>query len=291
MVWVNAVIQGVLVGGLYALLATGLSLSFGVMRLVNLAHGDLGMLAAYLSLAFVSMAGIGPLESLVVVVPLMMIIGYLLQRSLLNFTLRGEVLPPLLVTFGLAIIIQSGLLTVFSADSRGLNAGGIETASLTITDQIAVGWLSVVTLAVAVTILVALQLLLSRTGLGRALRAASDDGEAARIVGINNRHIYGVAMAIALGTVAIGGVFLGIRTTFGPADGPARLIFAFESVIIGGLGSLWGTLVGGIILGISQSIGGQISPAYQVLTGHLVFLAILLLRPTGLFSRPGARQS
>jgi branched-chain amino acid transport system permease protein len=291
MVWVNAVIQGILVGGLYALLATGLSLSFGVMRLVNLAHGDLGMLAAYLALAFVSVSGIGPLESLVVVVPLMMIIGYFLQRSLLNFTLRGEVLPPLLVTFGLAIIIQSGLLTVFSADSQGLNAGGIETASLTITDQIAVGWLSVVTLAVAVTILVALQLLLNRTGLGRALRAASDDGEAARMVGINNRHIYAVAMAIALGTVAIGGVFLGIRTTFGPADGPARLIFAFESVIIGGLGSLWGTLVGGIILGVSQSIGGQISPAYQVLTGHLVFLAILLLRPTGLFSRPGARQA
>jgi len=291
MEWVNAVVQGVLLGGLYALLATGLSLSFGVMRLVNLAHGDLGMLAAYLSLVSVSMVGIGPLESLVVVVPAVMILGYVLQRGLLNFTLRGGVLPPLLVTFGLAVIIQNALLTMFSADSQGLDAGPIETASLAITDQIAVGWLPLLTLAVAVGILVALQLVLSRTGLGRALRAASDDGEAARMVGINNRHIYAVAMAIALGTVAIGGIFLGIRTTFGPADGPARLIFAFESVIIGGLGSLWGTLVGGIILGISQTVGGQISPAYQLLAGHLVFLVILLLRPTGLFALPGAREA
>ena len=291
MEWVNAVVQGVLLGGLYALLATGLSLSFGVMRLVNLAHGDLGMLAAYLSLVSVSMVGIGPLESLVVVVPAVMILGYVLQRGLLNFTLRGGVLPPLLVTFGLAVIIQNALLTMFSADSQGLDAGPIETASLAITDQIAVGWLPLLTLAVAVGILVALQLVLSRTGLGRALRAASDDGEAARMVGIDNRHIYAVAMAIALGTVAIGGIFLGIRTTFGPADGPARLIFAFESVIIGGLGSLWGTLVGGIILGISQTVGGQISPAYQLLAGHLVFLVILLLRPTGLFALPGAREA
>ena len=291
MEWVNTVVQGVLLGGLYALLATGLSLSFGVMRLVNLAHGDLGMLAAYLSLVSVSMVGIGPLESLVVVVPAVMILGYVLQRGLLNFTLRGGVLPPLLVTFGLAVIIQNALLTMFSADSQGLDAGPIETASLAITDQIAVGWLPLLTLAVAVGILVALQLVLSRTGLGRALRAASDDGEAARMVGIDNRHIYAVAMAIALGTVAIGGIFLGIRTTFGPADGPARLIFAFESVIIGGLGSLWGTLVGGIILGISQTVGGQISPAYQLLAGHLVFLVILLLRPTGLFALPGAREA
>ncbi|MEK6190861.1 MAG: branched-chain amino acid ABC transporter permease [Chloroflexota bacterium] len=290
MEWANAVIQGVLLGGLYALLATGLSLIFGVMRLVNLAHGDLGMLAAYVSVVIVSVAGIGPLESLVVVVPVMMVLGYVLQRSLLNFTLTGGVLPPLLVTFGLSVIIQNAQLTIFSADSQGLDAGPIEIASLPITDQITVGWLPLLTLVVAVAILIGLQLLISRTRLGRALRATSDDGEAARIVGIDSRHIYGIAMAIALGTVAIGGVFLGIRTTFGPGDGPARLIFAFEAVIIGGLGSLWGTLVGGVILGVAQTVGGQISPAYQVLAGHLVFLAVLLFRPTGLFSRRGARQ-
>lgn len=289
--WLNAVVQGVLLGGLYALLATGLSLVFGVMRLVNLAQGDLTILAAFIALAIVESAGINPLLSLVAVVPLMMIGGYFLQRLLLNFTLERGVLPPILVTFGLAVILQNVLLNLYSADSQNLDAGAIEGGSLRLTDQLAIGWLPLVTLIVAVVVLVGLQLLISRTGLGRSLRATADDRDAASLVGIDARHIYGVAMAFALGTVAIGGVFLGIRTSFGPFDGPARLIFAFEAVIIGGLGSLWGTFVGGVILGVSQTLGGQISPAYQVLAGHLVFLAVVLIRPTGLFSRPGVRQA
>jgi branched-chain amino acid transport system permease protein len=291
MEWINAVVQGVLLGGLYALLATGLSLVFGVMRLVNLAHGDLGILAAFLALVVVEATGANAILSLVVVVPLMMAIGYVLQRLLLNRTLEGGVLPPLLVTFGLAVVLQNVLLTTFTADSQGLDAGAIERASLRLTDQLAVGWLPLLTLVVAVGILVGLQLLLDRTSLGRALRATADDAPAARLVGIDDRHIYAIAMAIALGTVAIGGVFLGIRTTFGPLDGPARLIFAFEAVIIGGLGSLWGTLVGGIILGVAQALGNQIDPAYQILAGHLVFLAVLLLRPSGLFARPTRRAA
>jgi branched-chain amino acid transport system permease protein len=291
MEWLNAVVQGVLLGGLYALLAIGLSLVFGVMRLVNLAHGDLGILAAFLALAVVNATGINTLLSLIVLVPLMMTVGYVLQRGLLNWTLPGGVLSSVLVTFGFAVVLQNGLLTIFTADSQGLDAGPIENASLQLSDQLAIGWFPLLTLAVAVAVIVGLQVLLSSTSLGRAIRASSDDGEAAQIVGIDNRHIYGVAMAIALGTVAIGGVFLGIRTTFGPFDGPARLIFAFEAVIIGGLGSLWGTLVGGVILGVSQTVGGQISPAYQILAGHLVFLAVVLIRPTGLFSRPGVRQA
>jgi branched-chain amino acid transport system permease protein len=291
MEWLNAVVQGVLLGGLYALLATGLSLVFGVMRVVNLAHGDLGILAAFLALVVVEATGVNALLSLVVVVPLMMGIGYVLQRGLLNRTLDGGVLPPLLVTFGLAVVIQNGLLTAFTADSQGLDAGVIETASLRLTDQLAVGWLPLLTLATAVGILIGLQLLLDRTSLGRALRATADDAAAARLVGIDDRHIFAVAMAIALGTVAIGGVFLGIRTTFGPSDGPARLIFAFEAVIIGGLGSLWGTLAGGVILGVAQAVGNQIDPAYQILAGHIVFLALLLLRPSGLFSRPTTRAA
>ena len=289
--WLNAIVQGVLLGGLYALLATGLSLVFGVMRVVNLAHGDLGILAAFLALVVVEATGVNALLSLVVVVPLMMGIGYVLQRGLLNRTLDGGVLPPLLVTFGLAVVIQNGLLTAFTADSQGLDAGVIETASLRLTDQLAVGWLPLLTLATAVGILIGLQLLLDRTSLGRALRATADDAAAARLVGIDDRHIFAVAMAIALGTVAIGGVFLGIRTTFGPSDGPARLIFAFEAVIIGGLGSLWGTLAGGVILGVAQAVGNQIDPAYQILAGHIVFLALLLLRPSGLFSRPTTRAA
>jgi branched-chain amino acid transport system permease protein len=291
MEWLNAVVQGVLLGGLYALLATGLSLVFGVMRLVNLAHGDLGILAAFCALVVAEATGVNALGTLVVVVPLMMAVGYVLQRGLLNRTLEGGVLPPLLVTFGLAVVIQNSLLTAFTADSQGLDAGAIETASLRLTDQLAVGWLPLLTLGVAVAVLVALQLLLDRTSLGRALRATADDAAAARLVGIDDRHIFAVAMAIALGTVAIGGVFLGIRTTFGPLDGPARLIFAFEAVIIGGLGSLWGTLAGGIILGVAQTVGNQIDPAYQILAGHLVFLAVLLIRPSGLFARPGTRAA
>jgi branched-chain amino acid transport system permease protein len=291
MEWLSAVVQGVLLGGLYALLATGLSLVFGVMRLVNLAHGDLGILGAFFALIVVEATGINAVVSLVVVVPLMMVIGYVLQRTLLNRTLEGGVLPPLLVTFGLAVVLQNGMLTAFTADSQGLDAGAIETASLRLTDQLAVGWLPLLTLVVAIGILTGLQLLLDRTSPGRALRATADDAGAARLVGIDDRHIFAIAMAIALGTVAIGGVFLGIRTTFGPLDGPARLIFAFEAVIIGGLGSLWGTLVGGIILGVAQTVGNQIDPAYQILAGHLVFLAVLLLRPSGLFARPTSRTA
>jgi branched-chain amino acid transport system permease protein len=289
--WVNAVAQGILLGGLYAMLATGLSLVFGVMRLVNLAHGDFGLLAAFLAIVIVGATGINPFVSLVVIVPLMMVLGYVLQRVVLNRTIDGGVLSSVLVTFGLAVVLQNLLLTAFTADSRGLDVGALETASLRVADRLTVGWLPLITLAVAVGMLVALQLLLDRTRLGRALRAASDDGEAARMVGIDQRHLFGVAMAIALGTVAVGGVFLGIRTTFAPTDGPANLIFAYEAVIIGGLGSLWGTLVGGIILGVSQTVGGHVNPAYQILAGHVVFLAILLLRPEGLYPRPGVRQA
>jgi len=289
--WLNAVVQGVLLGGLYALLATGLSLVFGVMRLVNLAQGDLTVLAAFLALSVVEATGVNPLVSLLVVVPLLMIGGYLLQRLLLNFTLGRGVLPPVLVTFGLAVILQNMLLGAYSADSQGLDAGPIEGSSLRLTDQLAVGWFPLITLIVAVLILVGLQLLISRTALGRSLRATADDPDSASLVGIDDRHIYAVSMALALGTIAIAGVFLGIRTTFAPSDGPVRLIFAFEAVVIGGLGSLWGTLVGGIVLGVAQALGNQIGPGYQILAGHVVFLIVLVFRPSGLFARPALRRA
>lgn len=288
--WVNAVVQGVLLGGLYALLATGLSLVFGVMRIVNLAQGDLTILAAFLSLSLIEATGIGPLLSLAVIVPLMMALGYLLQRTVLNRTLDRGVLPPVLVTFGLAVILQNALLTVYSADSQGLDAGSIESASIQIPGGISVGVLPLLTLVVAIAVLVGLQLCLGGTQLGRAIRATADDRDAARLTGIDDRHIYAIATALAFGTIAIAGVFLGIRTTFGPFDGPARLIFAFEAVVIGGLGSLWGTLVGGVILGVAQTLGNQINPSYQILAGHIVFLIVLAFRPGGLFSRRGSRS-
>jgi branched-chain amino acid transport system permease protein len=278
-------VQGILLGGLYALFATGLSLIFGVMRLVNLAHGDFSILAAFLALVVVQATGMNPLAALVLVAPLMAGLGWLLQRAALNRLLGRGLLPPVLVTFGLSIIIQNALLETFSADSRRLNPGGIETASMRL-GPVSVGWFPVLTLATAVLVLVALQLFISRTALGRAFRATADDRETAALMGIDHRRLYALAMALSLAIVAVAGIFLGIRTTFTFASGPDRLLFAFEAVIIGGLGSLWGTLVGGVILGVAQTLGAKLSPGWGVLTGHLVFLAVLVLRPEGLFAPP-----
>ena len=285
MAWIDTLVQGILLGGLYALFATGLSLIFGVMRLVNLAHGDFSILAAFIAVAAVQALDVGPLWALVLVAPVMALVGYGLQRLVLNRLLGRGVLPAVLVTFGLSIVIQNGLLEIFSADSRRLNAGGLETASLPLGGGIAVGWFPLLTFGVAVLLLVALQLLIGRTALGRAFRAASDDGETAALMGIDNGRLYALAMALSLAIVAVAGIFLGVRTTFTFASGPDRLLFAFEAVIIGGLGSLWGTLVGGVILGVAQTTGARVSPGWGVLTGHLVFLAVLLLRPSGLFAK------
>ena len=284
MAWVDTVVQGLLLGGLYALFATGLSLIFGVMRIVNLAHGDLSILAAFLAVVVVESVGLNPLLALVIVVPLLAGLGYLLQVAVLNRLLGRGILPPILVTFGLSIIIQNVLLETFSADSRRLNPGGIETASIAIGDQLAIGWFPLITLMVAVAILAGLQLVIGRLSVGRAFRATSDDQETAELMGIDHRRIYALAMALSLAIVAVAGVFLGVRTTFTFSSGPDRLLFAFEAVIIGGLGSLWGTLVGGAVLGVAQTVGAKLSPGWGVLSGHLVFLAVLLLRPQGLFT-------
>jgi len=285
--WVNTILQGVLLGGLYAMFAAGLSLIFGVMRLVNIAHGDLIVLAAYIALVTTQALGIGPLPAIAIVVPVMAAIGYLLQRGLLNATLGDDILPPLLVTFGLSVILQNGLLEIFTADSRKLQAGAIEIDSLHLPGGLAVGTLPVIQFVTAVAVIGALQLLLYRTALGRSFRAVSDDQQVAQLMGINNRHIFGLAMAISLAVVAVAGVLLAVRSNFDPAIGPARLIFGFEAVIMGGLASLWGTLAGGILLGVAQTMGARIDPGWQLLAGHLVFLLVLAIRPSGLFARAG----
>jgi branched-chain amino acid transport system permease protein len=283
--WLDTVVQGALLGGLYALFATGLSLIFGVMRLVNLAHGDFSILAAFIAVVVVQALDLNPLLALVVVVPVMAAVGYGLQRLVLNRLLDRGILPAVLVTFGLSIVIQNGLLEAFSAVSRRLNPGGIETASLALGGGLAVGWFPLLTFAVAIALLVGLQILIRRSSIGRAFRAASDDGATAALMGIDNGRLHALAMALSLAIVAVAGIFLGIRTTFTFSSGPDRLLFAFEAVIIGGLGSLWGTLVGGVILGVAQTTGARLSPGWGVLTGHLVFLAVLLLRPSGLFAK------
>ena len=285
MEWLDAIVQGVLLGGLYALFATGLSLIFGVMRLVNIAHGDLIVLAAFLGLAVVQGTGLHPLLSLVVTVPVLAGLGYALQRGVLNFTLGRDILPPLLVTFGLSIVIQNVLLEVFSADTRRLQVGALETASIAVGERIAIGWFPLLVFLSAVVVIAGLQVLLSCTRLGAAFRATSDDRDTAALMGVNDRHIFALAMALALAVVALAGTFMAIRTNFSPAIGPARLLYAFEAVIIGGLGSLWGTLAGGVILGVAQAVGAKFHPGGQLLAGHVAFLLVLVVRPNGLFPR------
>jgi branched-chain amino acid transport system permease protein len=283
--WISVVVQGTLLGGLYAMFAIGLAISFGVMRLVNIAHGDLIVLTAYLALSVVDALQIHPLVSLGIVIPIVGVFGYLLQRGVLNNVIGPDLLPPVLVTFGISIIIQNVLLQLYSADARRLQGGWIETASIQIGGGIAVGVLPVIMFAAAIAIIGVLQLLFSRTETGRSFRAASDDPVTAGIMGIDTRHVYALAMALALAVCAIAGVFLGIRASFDPSSGPVRLLFAFEAVIIGGMGSLWGTLAGGIILGIAQSIGAQFNANAQTLAGHLAFLLVLIFRPQGLFPK------
>ena len=285
MEWVNVIIQGVLIGGLYAMFAAGLALIFGVMRLVNIAHGDLIVVAAYLALIVTGAAGLNPLAAILIVAPVMAAIGYVLQRALLNRTLGDDLLPPLLVTFGLSVIIQNGLLELFTADSRRLAAGAIEVASFPVAEGIWIGVLPFIQLVAAIAVIGGLQVLFYSRPLGRAFRATADDPSVAQLMGLDNRHVFALAMAVSLAVIAVAGVLIAIRTNFDPAIGPARLIFGFEAVIIGGLGSLWGTLAGGIILGVSQAIGAHIDPGWQQLAGHLAFLAILAVRPQGLFPR------
>jgi branched-chain amino acid transport system permease protein len=283
--WINILIQGGLLGGFYALFAIGLSMSFGIMRLVNIAHGDLIVLAAYVGLVAVQATGLSPFASLIIVVPVMFALGYALQLGLLNQTLSGGLLPPLLVTFGISIIIQNGLLQIFGAYDHRLQEGSIETASLKLLGGLDIGAYPLLVFVVAVLAIAALQLLFYRTRLGRAFRAVSDDADTAELMGIDNRKLYALALGIAMIFTAIAGVLFGIRTIFAPSAGPIRLILAFEAVIIGGLGNMWGTLIGGMVLGIAQAVGAALNPTWQILAGHVAFLAILIVRPSGLFPR------
>jgi branched-chain amino acid transport system permease protein len=285
MEWVSTIIQGILLGGIYGLFAIGLSLSFGIMRLVNIAHGDLIVLSAYVALVVGQGTGLDPFSCLVIVVPVMFALGYAMQRGLLNLTLSGGLLPPLLVTFGISVIIQNGLLQGFGAYTHRLQEGAIETASVQLPGGLSIGVYPLLVFGVAVLAIASLQVLFYSTRLGRAFRAVSDDADTAELMGIDNRKLYAVALGIAMIFTAIAGVLFAIRTNFDPSAGPIRLILAFEAVIIGGLGSIWGTLLGGVVLGIAQSVGAALNPTWQILAGHIAFLIILIVRPSGLFPR------
>jgi branched-chain amino acid transport system permease protein len=285
--WVNAIIQGILTGGLYALFACGLSLMFGVMKLVNLAHGDLAVVAAYIGIGVIAVIHIPFLWSVPVVVAIMAALGYVLQRSLFQSAItRGE-LTTLIVTFGLSIVIENGLLQFFTANNRGIGTGSsLISSSFSIGAGLQIAWLDVVIFVLAVVVLLSLQYFLSSSKYGRLIRAAADDREAAQLSGVDYRHVFGIAAALAFSTVALAGIAYGMTTVVSPTTGTDTiLLLAFATVVIGGLGSLWGTLVGGIVLGVAQQIGAQINISYELLAGYVVFLAVLVIRPQGLTAR------
>jgi branched-chain amino acid transport system permease protein len=289
---VEIVVQGLLLGGLYALFALGQSLMFGVMRLTNTAQGDFIVLGAFGAIAaLAALAPLVPAPQLALgVVGLLLLpaafgAGYALQRGVLNGTLGRDPLPSLVVTFGLSIVIQNALLELFSADPRSIETGGLNTASVTLPGGVTVGLLPLAIFVLALAATGGLQWLFGSTALGRSFRAVSDDREIAELMGLDAKKVYGLATAIAFVLIAAAGMLQGMRTTVSPADGPVLLLFAFEAVIIGGMGSFWGTLAGALLLGVTQQIGFRLDPGWGIWFGHLVFLAVLLLRPQGLFPK------
>lgn len=282
--WLDTLTQGILLGGFFALSGLGLSLSFGIMRIVNIAHGDFLVVAAYLGLTTVGASGVNPFAALAVVVPLMALIGYLLQRGVLNRAVGTGELTPLLITFGVSIILHNLLQELSSADYQSLDAGPVEIASLAL-GPIQVGWLPVGILAAALAVYAAVHRLMARTRFGRIVRATVDDPEITAQMGIDTRRIYAAGMALSMAVVGLAGMLYGIKSSFNPQAGGSQLLFAFEAVIIGGMGSIWGTLAGGMALGIAQTAGYKLHAGWGAFAGHVVFFAFLFLRPSGLFAR------
>ncbi len=280
----ETVLQGVLLGGLYGLFALGLSLMFGVMRLTNTAHGDFIILGSFATLSVVS-TGLTPIQSIFVTLPVAWLMGYAMQRYVLNGTLGKDPLPSLVVTFGLSIVTQNFLLELFSADPRSIETDGFNTWGWSVTDSISIGVLPVMILALAVSTTIFLQLLFKYTSIGRSFRAVSDDPEIAELMGLNSKKVYALATGLAFVLMSVSGSLQGMRTTVSPSDGPMLLLFAFEAVIIGGMGSFWGTLAGAMLLGIAQQIGFRWDPGWGIWCGHMVFLLILIVRPQGLFPK------
>jgi len=283
--WINDLLQGVLLGGLYTLFATGLSLTAGVMRFVNVAHGDFIVLAGFALLTLTVRLGLDPVTATIIVLPVAFSVGYALQRFLLQRIVGKGILPVFLVTFGLAIIIENGLLEVYGADTRKIAGRWMETATISLGGGINVGVLSVLTFIAAIVVVGGLDLGLYRSIIGAKIRAVSDDVAAADLIGLSSARIYAIAMGISFVTIAIAAGFMSIWSNFSPSSGPTRLLVAFEVIVLGGLGSMWGSLAGGIVIGVAQTIGAQFDIAWQTLAGHIVFLCVLVIRPQGLFPK------
>jgi branched-chain amino acid transport system permease protein len=283
--FVNALVQGILLGGLFALFACGLSLMFGVMEVINLAHGDVAVAAVYLAVVLIPATHIPAIWIFVLVVPVFVVGGYVLQRLLFQQALGSGPITTLLVSFGLSVVLENVLLEVFTANSQSLNIGSLVSGSVEVSNQVYLPYLSLIILGTAVVALVVVQVFLARTRTGRMVRAVADDREAAQLVGASYRHLFGVAAALAFGTVALAGLALGMYTSVAPSAGPSYLLYGFAAVVIGGLGSLWGTLLGGIILGVASTVGSLVDPDFGAMLPYLVFLAVLAVRPHGLFPK------
>jgi branched-chain amino acid transport system permease protein len=284
-VYAQPILNGILLGGLYAIIAIGMSTMFGIVKLVNLAHGDLMILASFLSLTTVTWVGVNPFWSLLVVVPAMYFVGYFVQGFLLNRVLGKDQEPPLLVAFGVSIIVQNLMLMVYTPDARSLKTT-LAVLTIPLTGYVSIPVMYLLDFVIGLAVIAALYYFFQKTYMGRAIRAASDDEVAARLMGVNTRNIYARAMGIAMMTAAVAGVLLGMTFTFYPHTGPQYLIIAFGVVVIGGLGSMKGTLVGGLILAVAQLLGAQVfGPGFQLFCGYVVLLIVLAVRPQGIFGR------
>ncbi len=284
---IETLLNGLMLGALYALFGLGLSLSLGVMRMINIAHGDLIVVGAYFTSVAMEWLGLGALTSLVAVLPLMFAFGWLLQASLLHRVVGRGPLPPLLLTFGLSIVLQNLLREIFTADTRSLQSGDLAQLGFSI-QGVSIGLLPLMSAIASIVLLGATHWLIGHTHLGRQARAVSDDPSTARLVGVDDRRFFAIVTGFIFATIGVAAVLYAIRTPFSPSAGPERLLYSFETVVLGGLGSIWGTLVGGLVIGVAQLFGTKISSGLGPFFGHLVFLVVLLIRPQGLFGRESA---
>lgn len=278
---IDQLIQAVLLGGLYAIFALGLAISVGVLRFINVAHGDIIVMMSYLMLSLTQALGLPAPIAFMLLIPIGAVFGWLLQTSILQRASGQNEMQVILITFGLSIVIQNVLLTTYGADTRKVLAGGIELQSISLFGGVSVGVLPLIILTVAVAMIVLLELLLYRTDIGVKIRAVADEPGSARLVGLRVSGILAIAMALVGVTEAISGGLMSIWTNFDPSSGSSRLLIAFEVVVLAGLGSFWGVLAGGIVIALAQTFGGMVDSAYQILGGHIVFLILFLARPQG----------
>lgn len=288
MIWVEIIINGLLLGGLYALFGLGLSLIFGVMKIANIAHGEMAIGGAFLAIAATNLIGIPLWLTILLTLALTWAIGFALQMTVINRVLVDDPMPPLLLTFGLSIVIQNLLVELFGADNRSLDIGALGTAGVDI-GGLSLGLFPLIMFATAIALFGTLHWALHHSRWGRNLRATSDDPEIVAMMGIERRQVFAVVMGLSAALAALAGMMLAMRGSITPFSGSERLLIAFEVIVIGGLGSIWGSLVGGLVLGIVHVVGLRFDPASGPLYGHLLLIAILLARPEGLAGRSHRR--